>query len=178
MAAKKKTKRKDASAPPPVRRAANDVRVTRAGDDAWELLHPRCAVERADDLEEVDSMLELGETDVAREELRWLLSGCPNLIAAHQRLGEIALEEGDLKLARGHFGQAYRAGLKALRDAGMPSPLPQSRAANESFFAAGKGLAHCLLQLDKQQMAREVVDVLLRCDPSDPLALRQQIAAK
>ena len=36
---------------------------------------------------------------------------------------------------------------------------------------AGKGLAFCLNKLGKAEIAQEVVDRLLACDPSDPLAL-------
>src|SRR5258708_2407310 len=43
------------------------------GQDAWELVHPRCARDRALDLEEVRKMLDAGEVDVAIDECRWLL---------------------------------------------------------------------------------------------------------
>ena len=36
-------------------------------------------------------MLAAGENEVARDELRWLLDGCPDFIAAHRMLGELAL---------------------------------------------------------------------------------------
>lgn len=118
-------------------------------------------------------MLTMGEAEIAQEELRWLLSDCPDLITAHQSLGEMALEAEDYSLARGHFGHAYRVGLKAWQQAKKPRPLPYSREANQPFFESGKGLIFCLKKLDKREMAAEVVDVLLACDPSDPLGLRQ-----
>ena len=52
-------------------------------------------------------MMEAGEVDIAIDELRWLLSGCSDFIEAHRLLGELALAENDLPLARAHFGYAY-----------------------------------------------------------------------
>jgi len=161
-----------------VRRTAREVRVQQVTDeDAWEFLHPRCALDRVDDLDEVQQMLSMGETEIAQEELRWLLSDCPDLMAAHQLLGEMALEAEDYSLARGHFGHAYRVGLKALRDAGRPAPLPYGRKANKPFFESGKGLIFCLKKLDKQAMAVEVADLLLACDRSDPLGVKELLTA-
>jgi len=117
-------------------------------------------------------MLEAGETEVARDECRWLLQGCSDCLEAHRMLGEIALAEDDLSLARGHFGYAFRLGAKALEEAGGRGPLPYRLAANQGFLASGKALAWCLKQLDKRAMAAEVVELLLACDPSDPLAVQ------
>ena len=154
------------------RRLPNAVCVCRTKDgQAWELVHPRCALERREDIEEVESMIELGESEIAVEELRWLLSGCSEFIEGHFLLGEMAIGEQDVKLARGHFGFAYQLGLTALRRAGMPTPLPYQLADNRHFFESGKGLVYCLKELGKLDMAREVVDVLRHCDPTDPLGL-------
>jgi hypothetical protein len=136
------------------------------------LVHPRCARDRAEDLEEVQLMIESGENDVARDELRWLLSGCSEFIGAHVLLGMLAVTEGDLPLARGHFGAGYQLGLQTLRRAKMPKPLLFSQPANRSFFDAGHGLVDCLRRLDKSPMADEIVQTLLELDPSDPLGLR------
>ena len=82
------------------------------------LVHPRCARDRADDLEEVREMIEAGELDVAIDELRWLVGGCSEFIEAHGLLGELALAtDEDVALARGHFGVAVQLGLKALERA-------------------------------------------------------------
>ncbi|NIP86394.1 MAG: hypothetical protein GTO03_12825 [Planctomycetales bacterium] len=143
------------------------------GETVWEFLHPRCALERAEDIQEVEKMLVAGEDEIAMDELRWLLSGCSDFIHGHRLLGEMALAGGDLTLARGHFGYAFYAGAKAWRQAGKPAPLPYDRPANRDFFEAGKGLVHCLVRAEKQPLAAEVVDVLLTCDPSDPLGVRQ-----
>jgi hypothetical protein len=118
-------------------------------------------------------MIAAGEHEIARDELRWLLEGCSDNIAAHELLGELALSEGNLPLARGHFGYAYQLGLKAIRAAGSPAPLPFEHLPNQAFFSAGKGLVHCLLKLDKRDVAAEVVEFLVQCDPRDPLLLRQ-----
>ncbi len=145
-------------------------------DGTWELQHPRCAAERDDDLREVEAMVAAGEHEVARDELRWLLEGCSDNIGAHELLGELALQAGDVPLARGHFGYAYQIGVRAIQRSGSPAPLPFEHAANQSFFAAGKGLAYCLLKLDKPKTAAEVVELLRHCDPRDPLNLGELLA--
>lgn len=169
--AKKRGKSKFSGGSPQRSMSAIGVRPAR-GSNGWELLHPRCALDRKEDMEEVYAMIDGGETDIAIDELRWLLDGCSDFIEAHSLLGQLALsEDNDPKLARGHFGYAYQLGLTALRRAGSPIPLPYQITENQAFFEAGKGLAFCLIQLEKPEMAREVLDELLRCDPTDPLGL-------
>jgi hypothetical protein len=124
-------------------------------------------------VEEVQKMVEAGEVDVAIDELRWLLSGCSDFVDAHRLLGELALSENDLPLARAHFGYAYSLGEKALKQAGTSGPLPYRIAANHAFHEAGKGLVSCLKKLGKMEMARSAVDLLVKCDPSDPLKVRE-----
>jgi hypothetical protein len=140
------------------------------------LVHPRCTRDRAEDLEEVEMMIDAGELDIAKDELRWLLSGCAEFIAAHRLLGELSLAaDNDVPLARGHFGAGYQLGLQAVRRAKSPTPLLYSQPANRAFFEAGRGLAWCLEELGKGQMAEEVVETLVRLDPSDPLGLRAML---
>jgi tetratricopeptide (TPR) repeat protein len=140
---------------------------------SWVLVHPRCARDRAEDLDEVQAIVEAGELDVAVDEVRWLLSGCPEFIAAHALLGELAVAmHDDLSLARGHFGAGYQLGLQTLRRAKMPKPLAYSQPANRPFFDAGRGLVWSLEKLGKRDMAEEVFQSLLELDPSDPLRLR------
>ena len=121
-------------------------------------------------------MVDAGELDVAVDECRWLLSGCSDCLEAHRILGEIALSENDLPLARGHFGYAYRLGAKALEQARSKGPLPYRLEANRSFLESAKGLAWCLQQLGKHEMASEVVEVMLGCDATDPLGVRKLLA--
>ena len=144
----------------------------------WEFVHPRCALERAEDLAEVRRMVDVGETEIARDELRWLLDGCSDLIEAHKLLGELALLEEDHALARGHFGYAYRIGEQTLRSADVHGPLPYAAAPNQPFFEAAKGLAYCLLKLGKRDLAEEVAAKAILCDPSDPLGMRQLLAVE
>ena len=118
-------------------------------------------------------MLDAGEVDVAVDELRWLLEGCREFLAAHRLLGQIALSGGDLQLARAHFRRAYDLGLKALPKGGLPGTLPCARDANRAFFEAGKGLVECLVQLGESGPAAEVARQLLALDPSDPLGIRE-----
>jgi tetratricopeptide (TPR) repeat protein len=141
------------------------------GND-WVLVHPREARECADDLDEVRTMIDAGEAELAIEELRWLLDVCHDLVEAHFLLGKLAVEsQDDLPLARGHFGTAYQLGLHTLRRAGMPKPVPALHPANRSFYDAGRGLAWTLNELGKTAMAREVLEQLLDLDPRDPLGL-------
>ncbi len=158
----------------PEGRSAGTVRARKlAGEESWELVHPRCARDRQEDLEEVRKMLEAGEIDVAVDECRWLLNGCSDCLEAHRILGEIALSESDLPLARGHFGYAFRLGAKALEQAHTQGPLLYRVPANQSFLESAKALAWCLQQLGKRDMAAEVVKVILQCDESDPLGVKR-----
>jgi tetratricopeptide (TPR) repeat protein len=143
-----------------------------AGEQAWELVPPRCALDRSEDLEEVRKMIDAGEIEVARDELRWLLGGCSDFLDAHLLLGELALLDDDFSLARGHFGYAFQLGAKATRGAPPGAVFPYRLAANQPFFQAGKGLVWCLKQLDKTDLAREVAEQILKLDPTDPLAVR------
>jgi hypothetical protein len=153
--------------------SSSGLSVRRSTDGrSWVLVHPRCARDRAEDLEEVQLMVDAGEADVARDELRWLLSGCGEFIGAHVALGNLAVTEGDLPLARGHFGAGYQLGLQTLRRAKMPKPLLYSQPANRPFFDAGRGLVWTLEKLGKSPMSTEIVDTLIELDPSDPLKLR------
>ena len=86
------------------------------------------------------------------------------------------LAADDLPLARGHFGTAWRIGQRAIQNAGDPRPVPYGLPANQAFHESGKGLVWCLLKLDKADLATEVVNLLVSCDPSDPLGLRRLIA--
>jgi hypothetical protein len=163
--------------PAPVGRSPNQLRVRKAaGEEVWEFVHPRCALDRADDLEEVRKMIEAEETEIATDELRWLLGGCSDFIDAHKALGELALLENDIPLARGHFGYAFQIGKKAIDAARCRGPLPYRLETNTAFHEAGKGLAYCLKQLGKPRMLADVVEILLRCDPTDPLGVKGLLA--
>jgi len=139
--------------------------------DQWEFVHSSCARRRQEDLQEVEAMLEAGETAIAREELVWLLSECPDFVEAHLHLGLLALEDGDAKLARGHFGRGVELGLRALEEAGNPHPLPYALPGNRSFFESAKGLLHCLMATGRKALARDMSRRVVAFDPADPLAL-------
>ncbi len=100
------------------------------------------------------------------------MDGCSDCVTAHKLLGELALAEGDLPLARGHFGYAFEIGRKALDRAGARGGALYRLPANQAFFEAGKGLAFCLRELGKPELLADVVNRLLECDPSDPLGVR------
>ena len=144
-----------------------------AGGPAWEIVQPRCARRRRDDIAEVEEMIAGGEPEIARDELVWLLSECPDFLEAHVHLGMIALEEGDKKLARGHFGRAYELCLRALQAAGNPKPLPHALPGNQPFYEAAKGLVHCLLETGRRPMAATVCSAVAPLDPADPLGIQK-----
>ncbi len=143
------------------------------GEDAWELVFPPSVLRRREDMDEVRAMLDAGEIDIAVDELRWLLSGCRALLEAHRLLGEIALADDDLPLARAHFGYAYEMGLDAIRQTpDFTGRLPYARPANQAFLEAGKGLAFTLRQQGESEAAARVVQQILDFDPSDPLRVK------
>lgn len=149
-------------------------RVSQSADGTWELVHPRCARARQEDIEEVRIMIAAEEHEIATDELRWLLAECHDFIEAHKLLGDLALAGSDFKLARGHYGYAYQIGIKAIDAAGPISSLPYRHEANRAFFDAGRGLVRCLEKLGKKRMARDVVGRLLQLDGGDPLGLRKK----
>ncbi len=127
---------------------------------------PICAVDRKEDLDEVHQMIGGGELEIARDELLYLVSDCRGFLEAHNLLGELALEENDLALARGHFGFAYEIGLDSLPK-GFRGILPANADYNRPFFLAGRGLARCLIARGKRSEGREVLRQLARFDPRE-----------
>jgi hypothetical protein len=151
------------------------VERSRSGQ-GWTLVHPPCVRESAEDLEEVREMIATGENEVAIDELRWLIETCTDFVEAHYLLGKLAVETAnDVALGRAHFGFGYQLGMRALERARNPTPVPALHPANRPFYDAGRGLAWCLAELGKREMALEVVENLRRCDPADPLGLRAWI---
>jgi len=120
-------------------------------------------------------MIDAGETEIAFDELRWLLADCAENIGEHVLLGELAAGKGDFPLARGHYGAGYQLGLQTLRRAKFPKPLLYSQPANQTFFEAGRGLIGCLERVGQPQMANEIVATLIELDSSDPLELRAMV---
>jgi hypothetical protein len=138
----------------------------------WVLVPPKEALERADDLDEARAMIEAGELEVATDELRWLVSGCSDFIEAHAMLGELAVETSeDVELARGHFGYAFKIGVKALEEAGKPTPVPGDNPANRPWYEAARGLAWCFEKLGRPTDADGVLATVRRFDPTDPSAV-------
>lgn len=128
---------------------------------------PVCARERKEDIDEVQQMIAAGELEIARDELLYLVADCRAFLEAHNLLGELALEEGDVPLARGHFGFAYEIGLDSLPES-FRGILPARRDYNRHFFLAGRGLARCLIAGGKIAEGREVLERLARFDPREP----------
>lgn len=154
---------------PVTRDCAVKVKLQKTG--VWSFVQPRCVREREMDLEDVEGMLDAEEVEIARDELRWLLEGCPDNIAIHYWLGDLAMREQDVKLARGHYGYAYEIGHRALRKENFPTPLPMENEENELWFAAAKQLAWCLKLLEKKDLLSDVVKFVQHCDPQNTLQL-------
>lgn len=127
---------------------------------------PICARDRKEDLDEVQQMIAGSELEIARDELLYLVSDCRAFLEAHNRLGELALEENDVRLAQGHFGFAYEIGLDSLPP-GFRGILPANRDYNRAFFLAGRGLARCLIARGLKDKGREVLMQLSRFDPRE-----------
>lgn len=144
------------------------------GDGVWfEIVQPRCAGRRREDLEEVEAMVAAGEIEIAREELVWLLAECPDFLEAHVQLGLLALGVDDFRLARGHFGRAYKLCLDAIDAAGGSAPLPYELPGNRPLHEAAKGLVHCLLGTGRGGAARDICRRMARLDPADPLGIQR-----
>lgn len=159
--------------PKPRRQRQGDtLSVRKLSSGGWVFVHPRAVRDRMEDLQEVQAMVQAGEADIAIDELRWLLGGCSEFIAAHALLGELSIDtHADVPLARGHFGFAYQLGQKALRRNRCRGPLPGRQPANEPFYQAARGLAYCLEELGKRKMASEIADEVRKLDPEDPLGV-------
>jgi tetratricopeptide (TPR) repeat protein len=156
------------------RGSSNTIEVRRtAGGKGYEFHFPPGVRERAEDMEEVRAMLAAGESEIAIDELRWLLGGCHELLEAHHLLGKIAAEAGDRDLARAHFGYAFKLGTDALPKRGLDRPLPHANPANQAFHEAGAGLIQVLLELKETNQAKEVAMQLLALDPTDPLDVKK-----
>ena len=142
----------------------------------WVFVPPRAATERLEDLAEVRAMIEADELEIATEELRWLLSGCSEMLEAHVMLAQIAAEsENDVQLARAHFGFAFQLGEKAIMQAQCPGPLLGSAEENAPWYEAARGLAWCFEKQGRSTDADQIASSALRFDPSDPTEIRAML---
>lgn len=142
--------------------------LNRVEEGIFEFQPPECAIDRKEDVDEVRVMISGGEQEIARDELLYLVSDCRGFLEAHNILAELALEEGDIGIARGHFGFGYECCLEALPP-GFRGRMPSKRQGNSHFFAAGRGLARCLIAQGKLPDGREVLERLARLDPTDEI---------
>lgn len=140
------------------------LRLRRLDANRYALQAPSCAMEREEDLEEVHAMIAEDELEIARDELLYLVADCRAFLSAHNLLGELALREEDISLARGHFGFAYEVGLDSLPP-GFRGVLPTQRDYNGEFFLAGRGLARCLIARGQRAEGRGVLQNLQKLDP-------------
>jgi hypothetical protein len=173
-------RRPGARSKPPdnLRRDGELLSLQKFGGDRFAFVSPVCAVDRREDIAEVREIIAGEEFDIARDELLYLVSDCRGFLEAHNLLGELALEDNDVKLAKGHFGFGYETGLGLLPPGGIIQ-LPANLGDNRHFFAAGRGLARCLIALSKRSDGREVLQKLARYDPHEKgtQALLKQLRA-
>ncbi len=147
-------------------RQKDSLSLQRLGKNQFMFVAPRAAEERVDDIDEVQQMIAGEEFDIARDELLYLVADCSGFIEAHNLLAELALEENDLKLARGHFGFGFEQGLEVLTER-FNGELPAHEGYNAHFFAAGRGLARCLIALGDRRTGQDVLERLSRWDPRE-----------
>jgi tetratricopeptide (TPR) repeat protein len=153
----------------PVRRAIGALEVKSLGGNRFVFVAPECALDRDLDLAEAIEMRAGGEFEIARDELLYLVGDCRGFLEAYLQLAELALEDEDIALAKGHFGFAYEQGLEILPQ-NFRGQLPCQEGYNAHFFAAGRGLARCLIARREPVKAREVLEQLLKFDPTEPQA--------
>ncbi|MES2792560.1 MAG: hypothetical protein V4719_23310 [Planctomycetota bacterium] len=148
------------------------------GSSKYAFQAPECALDRDLDMAEVLEIRAGGEFEIARDELLYLVADCRGFLEAYVQLAELALEDEDISLAKGHFGFAYENGLDAL-PFNFRGQLPSKEGYNSFFYAAGRGLARCLISRRENQEAREVLQQLLRFDPTeeDTQSLLEQLDA-
>lgn len=132
------------------------------------LVPPACAFDRREDVDEVREMMAEEEFDIARDELLYLVSDCSGFLEAHNLLAELALEDNEIAIARGHFGFAFETVLDIL-PLGFSGKIRASEPQNKHFFEAGCGLARCLIAQKKLSEGREVLERLTKFDPTDEL---------
>lgn len=147
-------------------RLSGSLGLRRLGQNEWAFVPPDCAIERQMDLEEAQHMQEMGEEEIARDELLYLVADCHGFLTAHNQLGELALAASNVRLARGHFGYAYENALRALPPR-FRGRLSAQHEGNAPFFAAGHNLARCLVALGKLDAAQAVLDKLAELDRHD-----------
>ncbi len=136
------------------------------GGNRFVFVAPECALDRDLDLAEAIEMRTGGEFEIARDELLYLVADCRGFLEAYLQLAELALEDEDISLAKGHFGFAYEQGLETLPQH-FRGQLPCKEGYNPHFYAAGRGLARCLIARHEADKAREVLEQLLRFDPAE-----------
>lgn len=124
--------------------------------DDFELVHPRCVLQRRGDYEDGIELWKAGDPEGARDALRYALEGCGDNIWVHVALGRVALEAfEDPELARGHFGHAFDLVDRAIpRD--FRGRIPRKLPGNRPFFDAAEGLAACYEALKQSRNAATV----------------------
>lgn len=128
--------------------------ISDSGD--FELVHPRCVLQRRPDYEEGISLWQSGDPEGARDALRYALEGCGNNLWVHVALGRIALEwDEDFSLARGHFGYAFELVERALPRS-FQGRLSRKIPGNKPFYEAAEGLAACYEGLGKKGEAMRI----------------------
>src|SRR5690606_30554048 len=140
----------------PSRRGSIGISRIPGAEDSFELVHPRCVLQRRADYEEGMELWKAGDPDGARDALRYALEGCGDNLWIHVALGRIALEDDrDYNLARGHFGYAFELVERALPRS-FNGRLPRKLPGNRPFFEAAEGLAACYEGMNRRDEAHKI----------------------
>ena len=97
------------------------------GSKDFELVHPRCVLQRRGDYEDGMELWKAGDPEGARDALRFALEGCGDNLWIHVALGRIALEADEDFDGVGSPDELLRSGLAAppSRASEAPSPSPE-----------------------------------------------------
>lgn len=126
------------------------------GSSVFELVHPRCVLQRKPDYDEGMEMWSQGDAEGARDALRYALEGCGDNLWVHVGLGKVALQGfRDPTLARAHYGYAFELVERAL-PRGFNGQISRKLPGNQPFYEAVEGLAACYEALNQPREAQQV----------------------
>lgn len=143
-------------------RTTGGVGLQRLNAREFALRHPKCIHEMELDYEEGLELRREGDSEGARDALRYALQGCGDNMWVHVALGRIALEDfNDPGLARGHFGYAFELAQKAIAG-DFNGRLPREHPANRPLYDAIDGLITCYEKLAQPAPAVELRELAAR----------------
>ena len=109
------------------------------GKQQWELVHPRSVRDRAEDLEEVRSMIDARRGGDRHRGAPLALGWLHRFYRGSQDPRRVGPDGGRLQACPAHFGYAWDIGIAALPDRGLSGPLAYERPAESAVFRSGQG---------------------------------------